>query len=75
MVSLIASEIGAETMFRLWAKAICFVKPKSKLTNEEPSERFKEAARKLGVEESADFEGILTQIILPKNAQARRTEA
>jgi hypothetical protein len=41
-------------------------KPKTKLTDKEQSERFKETARKLGVEENEDFEKIFTKIVPPK---------
>lgn len=37
-------------------------KPKAKLTDKEQSERFKQTARALGVEENADFESVLKKI-------------
>jgi hypothetical protein len=41
-------------------------KPKLKLTDKKQSERFKETARELGVEENEDFERIFTKIVPPK---------
>jgi hypothetical protein len=42
-------------------------KPKPKLTDKEQSERFKETARELGVDESgASFVGAIKRIVAPK---------
>lgn len=42
-------------------------KPKPKMTDREQSERFKETARELGVDESGkDFQRVLDKIIPPK---------
>jgi hypothetical protein len=44
-------------------------KPTKKMTQTEQSERFKETARQLGVDESGDaFERALRQIIRPKGS-------
>jgi hypothetical protein len=44
-------------------------KPKHKLTDKEQSERFKQTARELGVDETGDkFEKSLERIIRPKRA-------
>jgi hypothetical protein len=42
-------------------------KPKPKITDKEQSERFKQTARELGVDESGDkFEEVLRKIAIPK---------
>jgi hypothetical protein len=44
-------------------------KPKTKLTDKEQSERFKETARELGVDESGkEFERVADQIIAPRKS-------
>jgi hypothetical protein len=47
-------------------------KPKPKITDKEQSERFKQTARELGVDESGKvFEGAFTKIVRPKTPRYR----
>ena len=41
-------------------------KSKTKLTDKEQSERFKQTARQLGIEENKDFESVIKKILPPK---------
>jgi hypothetical protein len=47
-------------------------KPKPKLTDKEQSERFKETARELGVDESGNsFEKVMDRLIKPRKVEKR----
>lgn len=45
-------------------------KAKLRLTDKAQSERFKETARKLGVQENAEFERIFTKIVPPRSRKS-----
>lgn len=45
---------------------------KPKLTDKEQSERFREAARMLGVQENDNFENVLRKIALSKETKIRK---
>ena len=50
-------------------------KPKAKLTDKEQSERFKETARKLGLNESGDdFQKAAAAILKPKVGRSRPSD-